>query len=133
MLNVLINNNMSKFKGFSTIGRVRAPYTLTGSELVKRDLLNEFYTRKGERLMRPKFGSIIWDVLMNPSTSELENQVREDVLRIIDRDPRVQHLKTTVYLLDHTLRVEIDLRFLPMDNVDQLYLEYNRNIIEGVE
>lgn len=124
---------MTKFKGFSTVDKVRAPYTLTGAELVKRDLLNEFYTRKGERVMRPTFGSIIWDILMNPSTAELEDQVKQDVLKIIDRDPRVQHLRTTVYILEHTLRVEIDIRFIPTDSAEVLYLEYNRNIIEGVD
>jgi len=50
------------FKGFSTVNKVKAPYTLTDMALVKQDLLNEFNTRKGERVMRPNFGSIIWDL-----------------------------------------------------------------------
>ena len=57
---------MAKIKGLSTVDKVRAPYTLVDSALVKRDLLNTFYTKKGERLMRPNYGSIIWDLLMNP-------------------------------------------------------------------
>ena len=52
------------FKGFSTIDKIRAPYSLFDQELIKRDLLNEFQTRRGERLMKPNFGSIIHDLLM---------------------------------------------------------------------
>ena len=56
----MINNSMATiFKGFSTVDKIRAPYSLFDQELIKRDLLNEFHTRKGERLMKPNFGSII--------------------------------------------------------------------------
>ena len=53
------------FKGFSTVDKIRAPYSLTDIELVKRDLLNEFYTKKGERVMRPNLGCIVHDLLLS--------------------------------------------------------------------
>lgn len=122
---------MATFKGFSTIDRVRAPYTVTDAELVKRDLLNELYTRKGERVMRPNFGSIIWDLLMDPSTARLDEAIKDDIRLIVKRDPRIEHLDTRVLVLDHEIRAEIDLRFVPTDTVDTLYLEYQRDIQEG--
>lgn len=122
---------MAKFKGFSTVNKVNAPYTLTDSELVKRDLLNEFYTRQGERVMRPSFGSIIWDILMDPSTPDLDKRISDDIIRIIGKDPRVEHINTTVVVLDHAIRAEVDLKFLPAGNVDKLYLNYTRKITEG--
>ena len=79
-----INNSMARLLGFSTVGKVKAPYSLVDSDVVVRDLLNEFYTKKGERLMRPNFGSVIWDLLMNPNTRDLENAVQKDIERIID-------------------------------------------------
>ena len=124
---------MAKFKGFSTIDKVRAPYTLTDNELVKRDLLNTFYTKKGERLMRPNYGSIIWDLLMNPEDAATNSDIVDDIKRIIDADPRVEYIDTTIYTLDHSIRIEIVLRILPFNNTDTLYLEYTRNIIEGVD
>ena len=72
----LINTCMAIFKGFSTIDKVRAPYTLTDIDLVKRDLLNHFYTKKGERLMKPNFGSIIWDLLMEPEDTVTEEDIK---------------------------------------------------------
>jgi phage baseplate assembly protein W len=124
---------MPRYKGFSTIGRVKPPYTLLDGDLVKRDLLNEFYTRLGERPMRPTFGSIIWDLLMEPSTPELEDAIREDVKKIIDRDPRAELLNNRMIVLDHTIRVEIDLRFVATSVEDTLFLEYKRKITEGID
>jgi phage baseplate assembly protein W len=123
---------MSRFKGFSTVGKVRPPYTVLDSELVKRDLLNEFYTRLGERPMRPTFGSIVWDLLMDPNTPDLQEAIQTDVDKIVERDPRVTLLNTRILILDHAIRIEIDLRFIPTESEDTLFLEYKRNITEGI-
>jgi phage baseplate assembly protein W len=124
---------MSTFKGFSTVDRVRAPFTLTDAELIKRDLLNELFTRKGERVMRPNFGSIVWDLLMDPSTNDLDRKIKQDIERIIGKDPRVELIKTQVAVLDHTILAEVDIKFLPFNDVDKLYLEYVRDITQGVD
>lgn len=124
---------MTKFKGFNTIGKNKAPYTLTGSALVKRDILNELYTKKGERLMRPNYGSIVWDLLMDPSTPDLDNRVEEDIKKIINRDPRAEIIDINVIVLDHSIRAEVNIRVLPEGDVEQLYLEYKRDLLEGIE
>jgi len=119
---------VAKFKGFSTVDRIRAPYTLEGRDLVKRDLLNTFYTKKGERLMRPNYGSVIWDLLMNPDDIATEKEIRDDVERIIDSDPRVDLLDTVIIYMDHTIRIEINLKYVLLNDSDTLYLEYTRDI-----
>ena len=123
---------MAKFIGFNTIGRVRAPYTLTDGELIKRDLLNQFYTKLGERVMRPNYGSIIWDLLMDPSTADLDRKVQKDIEKIIKSEPRAELLDTKLFILDHTIRAEIDIRILPDGDAEKLYLEYIREITEGI-
>jgi len=114
------------FKGFSTIDKIRAPYTLTDSELVKRDLLNHFYTRKGERFMRPDFGCIVWDLLMEPDSPGLQDQIKEDIERIIDLDPRVKYKECILYIADHSIRAEITVSFFNLESEDTLYLEFRR-------
>ena len=123
---------MVNFVGFSTVDNNKAPYTLTGSELVKRDLLNELYTRKGERVMNPRFGSIIWDLLMEPSSAKLQKEVEADIEGIFKKDPRVKLTKINVLVLDHSIRADVDFMFLPLNNPDTLYVEYIRNITEGL-
>lgn len=115
----------SLFKGFSTVGKVKAPFTLTDVELVKRDLLNEFYTRKGERLMRPEFGSIVWELLMNPEDSFTTDEIREDVERIIAKDQRVELVDVSIFTLDHSVRIEVELNYVILNSRDTLFLEFS--------
>lgn len=110
------------------MNKIRAPYTLTDRELVKRDLLNIFYTRRGERVMRPSHGSKIWDILMNPSDGNTEQEILDDVERIVSKDPRVNLVNTKIYMLDYTIRVEITLQYVNLDSVDTLYLEFKKNL-----
>jgi phage baseplate assembly protein W len=124
---------MATFKGFTTLDRVKAPFTITDQELIKRDLLNEFYTKKGERVMRPNFGSIIWDLLMDPNDGTLNSAVTQDIERIVAKETRVQLIDLTVYTADHAISADIQLRYLPFNNVDSLYLIFEKQINEGIE
>lgn len=117
---------MVTFKGFSTIDKVRAPYTVNDMDLVKRDLLNTFYTRRGERLMRPSYGSNIWDLLMNPEDTLTRAEIEEDVKRIIDAEPRVRHIETVMFYSDQALRIEVTIEYIQTGDQDSLYLEYVR-------
>jgi phage baseplate assembly protein W len=124
---------MATFKGFTTLDRVKAPFTITDQELIKRHLLNEFYTKKGERVMRPNFGSIIWDLLMDPNDVTLNSAVTKDIERIVAKETRVQLIDLTVYTADHAISADIQLRYLPFNNVDSLYLIFEKQINEGIE
>lgn len=112
------------FRGFSTVDKVKAPFSLSDMDLVKRDLLNEFNTRKGERVMRPNFGCIIWELLMNPEDSFTESDIRDDIKRIIDKDSRVQLINTSLFTDNHTVRAEVELRYVILNSEDTLYLEF---------
>lgn len=123
---------MATFIGMSTVDTVRAPYVLTDDDLIKRDILNEFNTKRGERVMRPNFGSIIWEILMDPDTGKLQKMVDEDITKIIDRDPRVKLLRVNTLVAEHTLRSEVMVEYVASTNQDTLYLNYTRDSQEGV-
>jgi len=59
----IINTIMATFVGFSTIGRKTGTNVLEDKELAIRDLLNNFYTRRGERLGEPEFGNILPELI----------------------------------------------------------------------
>ena len=127
----MINIDMANiYKGFSTIGKVRAPYTLIDGELIKVDLLNELKARKGERVMRPNFGTTIYDILMNPLDQFVIEEVKDEVRRVIEKDPRVQIDEIFTQSLDHLIRVQVQLKFLPTLDEDRLFLEYARTDVE---
>lgn len=120
------------FKGFSTVDKNRAPYTLTDTDLIKRDLLNHFYTKKGERVMRPNFGSIIWDMLMEQDSPMLQEEIKEDIQRIVDLDPRVELENTILYINDQTIRAEVSVKYYNIDQADILYIEFNKRNTEEI-
>lgn len=117
--------------GYSTFGKKRPPFTLENLELAKQDLMNVFHTRKGERVMRPDFGTIIFDLLFEPFDEETRAQVVDDAVEIISGDPRFTMVSIDVRELEHTLRLDIVLNYVPLDVVDSLQIEYDRQNIEA--
>jgi phage baseplate assembly protein W len=71
-----------RYRGFSTINQVKK-FRLTDFELVKRDLLNHFSIKKGEKLMNPEFGSLIWNMMFEPITADVKATIIEDVRNVI--------------------------------------------------
>jgi len=112
---------MATFIGFSTDKKKKPPYTITDLDLVKQDLLNHFQTRKGERVMRPNFGSIIHDILMEPFDDFTKQDVEDECKQIVENDPRVELIDMNVENSDHFLKVELYLEY----NVDQ-----SRDVLE---
>ncbi len=116
---------MATYYGYSTLNSTFSSRTLTDSELAKRDLMNHFYTRKGERVINPEFGSIVWDLVFDPLDSMTEEAVHEDVERIVNSDPRWKPLETLVTKPDdHTLRIQVRLEYISTGTAEELYLNF---------
>ena len=62
------------YKGFSTINRSKK-FRVGNFDLVKTDLYNHFQIKKGEKLMQPSFGSIVWSLLFEPLTELTKNAI----------------------------------------------------------
>ena len=114
------------YVGFSTVNKDGAPYTLTDIDLVKQDLLNTFNTQRGERVMRPEYGTIIYDYLFDPFDGLTREAILDDVRRIIDEEPRVQLVSLDSREMGHAIRIDVTLNFRPQDVIDVLFIEYNR-------
>ena len=113
------------FVGYSTVdAKSPADVRHFGIDLVKRDLKNNFMTKKGERPMQPTFGSIIWDLLFEPFDNSIRDRIISDSKTIINADPRVTFVDMTVEEFEHGLTLSFLLDFTP-DNVrDSLYVEF---------
>ena len=120
----------ASFIGFSTAGRIKPPYTLIDFDLVKVDLLNHFNTRKGERVMLPEFGTIIYDLLMDPLDDMTKDLLREDVIRIIKSDPRVEMVDLIMTELDRVILLEVELLYLPNGVTETIAIQFNIELQE---
>jgi phage baseplate assembly protein W len=116
-----------RYKGFSTIDQ-KKKFRLTDLDLIKRDLLNHFAIRKGEKLMNPDFGSIIWNVLFEPLTADVKALVVGDITRIIGSDPRIRVDSVLVDQLDMGLQIQVELTVLPDNYSDIINLQFNREL-----
>jgi phage baseplate assembly protein W len=112
------------YKGFSTIGQTRK-FRLTDFELVRRDILNHFYIRKGEKLMNPGFGTIIWNVIHEPFTEELRSLITEDVRTIASYDPRVSFDNIVVTEYDQGIQILLELRYLLTNQSSAMNLQFD--------
>lgn len=116
-----------RYKGFSTIDQTKK-FRLTDAELIKRDLLNHFAIRKGEKLMNSNFGSIIWNALFEPLTADVKAIIVDDIQRVINSDPRIRVDNVLVDQLDMGLQVQIELTILPDNYSDVISLQFNREL-----
>jgi len=97
------------YKGFSSVDDTNENTRVYDFDLVKQDIFNHFKTRKGERVMNPEFGCIIWDLLMEPLTDQSRELLVNDINRICNSDPRVTPTQIDLieypngYLLELTL------------------------------
>lgn len=114
----------TRYRGFSTINQVKK-FRLTDIELVKRDLINHFSIKKGQKLMNPEFGSIIWNMLYEPMTADVESTIVDDVNRIVNYDPRLRVDGVLINEFEYGLQIQIDLTFLPGNYSEQLLLDFN--------
>ena len=79
---------MALYKGYSSVNRDFGPYGISDNDLIVQDLLNHLNIRKGEKLMNPNFGCIIWNRLFDPLTPALKTEIKNDIDSIISYDPR---------------------------------------------
>ena len=114
----------TRYRGFSTINQIKK-LRLTDVELVKRDLINHFSIKKGQKLMNPNFGSIIWNMLYEPMTADVEATIIDDVKRIVNYDPRLRVDGVLINEFEYGLQIQIDLTFLPGNYSEQLRLDFN--------
>ena len=121
---------MRVFKGYSTVGKEWGKFKIYDIELAKRDLLNEIYTRKGERLMSPTYGYIVWDVLFDPMTDELVEVIKRDTVRIVSRDPRLEinTIDVTEDVDLQTIIVKVILNYVPTATLTDLTAVFSRDI-----
>ena len=119
-----INNSMATFVGFSTYGKRTGTRALEDKGLAIRDLLNHFYTRRGERLGEPEFGSILPELVFEPLDQLIIDAADQDVRSIIALDPRWELIDYRLTTGDQSITITVQLSYVPDLSEEELVLEY---------
>jgi len=117
---------IKSYVGFSTVNRDFDSNTLYDYELARTDLLNAFYIKKGEKLELPDYGTIVWDLLFEPLTSDLSKAVEEDVIEIVGRDPRWRLDTLQIQQQEYGLNIALDITYIPYNIGESLSLAFNQ-------
>ena len=114
------------YKGFSTVNRYKK-FRVTDIDLVKQDLINHFNVRKGEKLMQPNFGTIIWGMMFEPLDDAAHQAIVDDVKSIVNYDPRTSLTSLTINELDNGIQIYLDLLYIPTNQTATLNLQFDSN------
>ena len=109
------------YKGYSSFEFLTTKsFRLTDIELVKLDLLNHIFTRRTERVMMPKFGTLIPDLLFEPLDEETIDTIYDELDTVFDYDPRVELIELDIqpnYDVG-SITVGALLRYIELNTVD---------------
>lgn len=85
------------YRGYSSFEfEATGSFKINDVELIKLDLLNHIFTRRGERVMMPRFGTIIPDLVFEPLDEETIDVVDSELRGVFDYDPRVELLQMDI-------------------------------------
>jgi len=115
------------YKGFSTVDST-SNVRLYDFDLIKQDIINHFKTKKGERVMNPTFGSVVWDLIMEPLTDQTRELLRKDISTICNSDPRVIPTQLDLTEYENGYVLEITLVLKGTDQSSSMKLMFDQKI-----
>ena len=116
---------MPTFIGFNTINQYKK-FTLVDFELIKRDLLNYFNIRQGEKVGRPDVGTTMWNLLFEPQTEQTASLVVEEMQRIVGQDPRIYLTSAEAYPQVNGILVELEIQTVQGTNAERLSVFFDQ-------
>lgn len=115
------------YKGVSTVNSDNTSPVLYDLSIIKQDLLNHFYIRRGEKLSDPEFGCILWELLFEPLTEQVRADIIENVNLIIDSEPRVSADKILIDEYEHGIALYCELTYLPYNISETMRINFDKN------
>lgn len=112
------------FKGFSSpvVGKTE---TLFDADLVRKDLMNHFNTKKGERAFDAEYGFIAWDLIFELDGYNTQNLLEADVRRIVALDPRLGLKNLNILTIEYGYEIQLTLEYVILDKLELLTLVFD--------
>jgi phage baseplate assembly protein W len=113
-----------EFIGFNTQGQFKK-FTLTGFDLIKRDLLNALNIRQGQLPGRPGYGTVIWDFLFEPQLESVQLEIEREIQRVAGGDPRIYINSVQSFPQDNGILIQIELEIVPSTDAERLAIFFD--------
>jgi phage baseplate assembly protein W len=115
------------YKGFSS-NRPNQNFKIYDFECIRQDIINQFNTRKGERVMNPNFGTIIWDAIFEPMMEDTKSAISSDIRAILNNEPRIDVEAVKVDEFESGILVEITVKYKTTDLRSVIKLSFDRQL-----
>jgi phage baseplate assembly protein W len=116
---------MATFIGFNTVDQNKK-FTLVDFELVKRDLINAFNIRQGQKVGRPGYGTVIWDYVFENQTQETERGITAEIQRIAGGDPRIFVSSVELFPQNNGMLIQLEITVVPSTNAQRLSIFFDQ-------
>ena len=116
---------MTTFVGLNTIDQFKK-FTLVDFELIKRDLLNAFNIRQGQKVGMPGYGTVIWDYLFENQTTETERNIYNEIQRVAGGDPRLYIESIELFPQQNGLLVQLQVTPVPGQTAELLSVFFDQ-------
>jgi phage baseplate assembly protein W len=103
---------MATFIGFNTQNQYKK-FTLTDTDLIKRDLLNAFNIIQGQLPGRPSYGTTLWDLLFENQDQTTNAAIMREIQRVASGDPRVIISDMNIFPQENGILIELEIQFVP--------------------
>jgi phage baseplate assembly protein W len=103
---------MATFIGFNTQKQYKK-FTLTDTELIKRDLLNALNILQGQLPGRPTYGTTLWNILFENQSPATTTAILAEIQRVAAGDPRLNVTDVNIYPQENGVLIEIQIQFVP--------------------
>jgi phage baseplate assembly protein W len=116
------------YVGYSSVNPNTLGTMLYDFDIIKQDIINQFNTRKGERVMNPEFGTIIWDLIFEPFTDDVKQALSDDISRICNSDPRAVPIQIDINEQEYGMLLEITLKYITADQTANMTLSFDKKL-----
>jgi len=116
------------YVGYSSVNPSILGTTLYDFDIIKQDIINQFNTRKGERVMNPEFGTIIWDLIFEPFTDDVKQALSDDISRVCNSDPRAVPIQIDINEQEYGMLLEITLKYVNTDQTANMTLSFDKKL-----
>lgn len=116
---------MPTFIGFNTVDQFKK-FTLTDFELIKRDLINAFNIRQGEKPGRPAYGTTLWDFVFESMDQVTEDAIYQEIQRVAGGDPRIFLQDVSVYARNNGMLIQLSLSVVPSTDAERLAIFFDQ-------
>lgn len=104
------------------------PHYKTEQDLIQDSVLTILFTKQGQRLFAPDFGSKLWSVVFSPSDTITERLTEENIINALRTwEPRIRVQKVNARAEDDALFVQIEYLILKLSKNVLLRLDISRS------